>query len=196
MKYVDFDDVKRYGYQFDESTDGSLLADLIDRASALFDTLCNAPPGYFKPDTISETPSPKTFYGSGSMYLNLPPYVGSIVKADVGMPTGYTVPDFRVVDNSLRITDSLGVVHPMDWSNIWPNGVPVVVTARWGREKTPDDVKEAVAELAIAMWRGRDHAFLKAIQMDNQQIINEAIPKRVKVVAAHYRGSWDGPAFV
>lgn len=201
MSYPDAEEAREYAYQYDafgtqgRTADDTLFPLLTTRAARLFDTLCNRPAGYFAVANM-EGSAPATedriFYGDGTNYLLVDPHPGTIASADVEMPATYTVPSFvdRPFTNKdggyLVITDSRGRLtsHFYDsyWWSGWPDGCPVTITSIWGFAEIQEDVKEAILELIIAMWRSKDSAFLKAVDLENGQIINEAIPKRTKEV--------------
>lgn len=69
----------------------------------------------------------------------------------------------------------------------WPDGIKVTVTAKWGWDAIPSEVTEAVLEIAIAIWRGRDAAFARVVNLGDSQTINGALPDRAKLIADKYR---------
>lgn len=195
--YATIAEVKLYAYQ-DVTADDALLTALIPRASRIFDKLAGVGPDYFAPE--AGTATDQIFYGNGTDFLEIGPHKALSITT-VAMPTGYTVPDYVVKDDFLvRTYNDNGTLRTNDnvrsfwdwWNGIvgggWPDGVPVTVTAKYGQDTAiPEDVKEATIELVIAMWRSRDSAFLRVVQLDNQQILNEAVPPRVKAIADQYR---------
>lgn len=193
--YVEKDDVTPSIYQYQESDHGELVEALIPRACAIFDKLCDAPRGFFAKNQGASA-TEMIVYGNGMTFLPLPAY--SALEG-IAFPTGYAVPTYQELGGQLRITDAGGrlqaVTDPLG-ASVWPSGLPITVKAKWGNASTPEDVKQACIELTIAMFNDKDQKFLKAIQMDNSLIINEAIPRRVKIIASKYRNSFDGPAFV
>lgn len=193
--YLERDDIRLYAYQVQDS-DLTLFDTLITRASRIFDILCCAPAGYFlQRSAAAET---RTVYGSGLSFLALPRHYEPVTAVTV--PGDYTAPYWSEVDGCLRTKDSKGTVFQIYDPNrgIWPAGVAVSVTAKWGFAAVPEDVKEAVAELTIAMWRSKDHAFLKAVNLENQALIVHSTPERVKLVAEFYKAQRQRlvPAFV
>lgn len=109
-------------------------------------------------------------YGDGTQFLRLPPYIpGSIVVDGVVMPSGYTVPDYAEKDGFLLVKGTTdGVLlspgyYPDGWGDYfisggWGSGVPITVTAKWGYDGVPADIKQVVIELAIKLWRLLDPA--------------------------------------
>lgn len=195
--YATIQEVKLYAYQ-DTSDDDQLLTSLIPKASRIFDKLCGVEPNHFAAEEAVATP--RVFYGTGTDFLEIGAHKASSITT-VTMPSGYTVPDYVVKDDFLvRTYNDNGTLRTdrgsygwWDWWNGWTGsgwyaGVPVTITAKWGQDTAiPEDVKEATIELTLAMWRSRDTAFLRVVQLDNQQILNDAVPPRVKAIADEYR---------
>lgn len=166
------------------------LEALIEQASRMFDLECGVPEGYFNPVAIP-VPTEQTFYGDGTNYLRLPPYIPGSLNTSLTFPDGYTVPDFAELNGYLVITNSAGIVplfprfsDPI-WSG-WYGAVPVKVSAIWGWRETPADVKMAVIELVINLHRETDPATLKLTGLEGQAL-RERIPPRVLEVAKKYR---------
>lgn len=160
---------------------------LILRASRFFDLLCGVTPGYF--EAASNTPSSRTFYGDGSHYLRLDRYVAGSLNATISLPDGYTAPEFIERDGYLVISSS-GVLPvrfaPYPCTGGWYAGVPITVSAKWGFSATPEDVKLAVIELAINLWRELDPANVKLVNLEGQPL-REKYPPRVWEIAKRYR---------
>lgn len=159
---------------------------LLERASRIFDLLCGVDPEYFEP--AGATATARTFYGDGTHYLKLDQYVAGSLNATITVPTGYTAPEFIERDGYLQLssdgillTRSHYCCHGGWWSN-----VPITVTARWGLDATPEDVKYAVIELAVNLWRETDPANVKLVNLEGQPL-REKYPPRVKMIADKYR---------
>lgn len=163
------------------------VATLITRASRFFDLLCGVSPGYFEAaDSIATS---KTFYGDGSHFLKLDRYVPGSLNTTLTFPDGYTAPEFIERDGYLVIKDSAGVLSHYSIRNYhygWYSGVPITVSAKWGFESTPEDVKLAVIELAINLWRELDPANVKLVNLEGQPL-REKYPPRVWEIAKRYR---------
>jgi hypothetical protein len=159
---------------------------LIERACRFFDLLCGVSPGYFEEGT---TVSSKTFYGDGSHYLKLDRYVPGTLNTSISLPDGYTAPEFIQREGYLVISSS-GILTsrfaPFPCNGGWSAGVPVTVSAKWGFEATPEDVKLAVIELAINLWRELDPANVKLVNLEGQPL-RERYPPRVWEIAKRYR---------
>jgi hypothetical protein len=162
---------------------------LIEQASRFFDLECGVEPGYF--EAAGDTATSKIIYGNGTNYLWLPPYVTGSLNTAITLPEGYTVPDFVEQNGFLVLTTSTGVLPPLQhfyrsvWSG-WPSGVAVTVSARWGFATTPADVKMAVIELIINLWRETDPATLRLKDLEGQPL-RERFPPRSLEVARKYR---------
>lgn len=159
---------------------------LIERASRFFDLLCGVKPGYFEAGT---TVTSRAFYGNGSRFLKLDRYVPGSLNATLTYPSGYTAFAFVERDGYLVLTDTAGVLtsrSPGQDFNGWYSGVPITVSAKWGFEATPEDVKLAVIELAINLWRELDPANIKLVNLEGQPL-REKYPPRVWEIAKRYR---------
>lgn len=168
---------------------------LIEQASRYFDNECGVVPSYFNPAPYPIA-TDRTFYGDGTNYLRIDPLViGSI--AAVGLPEGYTALDYVVRGNYLVRTGETHILPVVAWYPYlggWPAGMAVVINAVWGWATTPADVKMAVIELVINLWRETDPAELQLTDLERQPL-REKLPPRVAEVARRYRMNVS-PAFV
>jgi len=167
-------------------SDGELTS-LIDRASRYFDLLCGVEPGYF--EAAGSSAAARTFYGDGTHFLKLDRYVAGSLNATITVPNGYTAPTFVERQGYLQLTSEDGI--PLTRSRYfcaegWWSNVPITVTAKWGFETTPEDVKHAVIELAVNLWRETDPANVKLVNLEGQPL-REKYPPRVKEIANRYR---------
>lgn len=165
---------------------------LIEQASRVFDLECGANPGHFEPAGVTATA--RTFYGDGTGFLRLDPYVAGTLSATVTMPDGYTVPEYVEGTGYLIRSSSTVLVDTRYVADPWPAGVPVTVTARWGYTATPADVKMAVIECVLNLWRETDPQNVKLVGLEGQPL-REKMPPRVAMIAKRYRGK-NRPAFV
>lgn len=185
--YVEADDVRVIATQMSEtSISDYVLESLIVRASRMFDLVCGVEPGYFEARAAGDA-SPLVIYGDGTNFLKLPPYVSGTLSTTITLPDGYTVPTF-VQKNGYLILTTNGTLGVADWSagGGWYTGVAVTVTAKWGFEATPEDVKQMIIEWVINLWRETDPAFLKLVNIEGQPL-RETMPPRVNLVAKRYR---------
>jgi hypothetical protein len=165
------------------------LEALIEQASRIIDLECGVPEGYFNPAPIPIATS-KTFYGNGTNYLQLPPYIEGSLNTTLTLPDGYTAPTFTEKDGFL-VLNSSGVLPPFSgFSNVcwpgWYSGVGITVSAIWGFRETPADIKLAVIELVINLCRETDPASLKLTNLEGQAL-RETLPPRVKEIVRKYR---------
>jgi hypothetical protein len=174
------------------------LEALIEQASRMFDLECGVEEGYFNPAPIPIA-TQQTFYGDGTNYLRLPPYVSGSLSTSITVPDGYMAPNFVEQGGYLVLSSSSGVLPPFrsfyncSWPGWW-SGVAITVSAVWGYRETPADVKMAVIELAINLERETDPAGLRLKDLEGQPL-REKIPPRVLEIAKKYRMK-SGPVFV
>lgn len=161
-----------------------LVSDIIERVSRAFDLEVGVPEGYFNPPLYPFATS-KTFYGDGTNYLKPDPYLPGTLDANLTLPDGYSVPIFIEREGYLVITLGGNISIPGRSSIIgglptfgWYQGVPIGISAQWGFPYTPTDVKLAVIEWVINVWRETDPAGLKLVGLDGQ-VLREAMPPRV-----------------
>jgi hypothetical protein len=170
---------------------------LIEQASRMFDLECGVPEGYFNPVEIPVATA-KMFYGDGGNYLQLPPYLPGTLS--ISVPADYTTPTYTEQNGHLVLTTESGLLPPSNrFYNLsgsgWWSGVAVTVSAVWGWRETPQDVKAAVIEWVLNLWRETDPAAVKLVGLEGQPL-RESIPPRVKAIARKWRGKVAGPAFV
>lgn len=211
--YATLAEAKAYGYQ-STTDDDALITAILPRASRLIDRYVGVKPGYFDLGDAGQTASARKFWGSGIDYLQIDPYL-STPAISVAMPTGYTAPPYLESRNLPMTDDGQGFflirtysdnesrfefVKDAAWdedagalfaANIttvgWPEGVKVTVTAKWGWDAIPDDIKEATLETIIAIWRGRDQAFARVVNLETNLAVTQAIPERARLIADRYR---------
>lgn len=172
------------------------LEALIEQASRMFDRACGVPDGWFNPVVIPVATT-KTIYGDGSNYLSLPPYIPGSLSTSLTLPEGYTAPDFiekdgyLIVHSGSVLSSHVGTYHgswPYNhpvWQG-WHVGVPITVSAIWGYYETPADVKMAVIEMVLNLWRESDPAQVKLVNLEGQPL-REKYPPRVIEAARRRR---------
>lgn len=174
------------------------LEDLIEQASRMIDLVVGVENGYFN-EPLYGIATNKTVYGDGTNYLSLPPYVLGTLNTTLTLPTGYVAPSFVQVNGYLVLSSSTGVLPPFSNFNnsYWPGwnvGVAVIVSAIWGFQETPRDVKLATIELVINLVRETDPVSVKLKNLEGQAL-REMLPPRVKEITRRYRPK-TGVAFV
>jgi len=211
--YATTAEARAYAYQ-SVTADDTVLGLIVTRASRLFDTYCGLPPNYFAAGSAGQTASARKFWGAGTDYLKLDPHL-SAPAPTISMPTGFTAPgylqsnpyqnarmqqigEFFLVrtygDNESRYASlhdrrdwfHAEFAHDIDYVG-WPDGIRVTVTAKWGWDAVPDDVKEAVLETTVAIFRNKDQGFARVVNLENNQIFNDVMPPKAKLIADRYR---------
>jgi len=199
--YVTTAEVRAYGYQ-SLASDDAILAPIITRASRLFDTETRRAVNYFAKGDAGQVASARKFWGRGTDYLKLDPYLTGTITT-VTMPAGYTVPTYLEANHNARPelnmpgefylirtygdNEERSFSHINRYSGGWPESVRVTITAKWGWDAVPDDVKEAVAETVINIWRTRDMAFARAVGVEGVAVINDPLPPRARMIADQYK---------
>lgn len=213
--YATIGQARDYGYQ-SQDEDETILIDIIKRASRIFDTYCGLPAGYFDRVPASTAASTRYFWGDGTDYLQVDPYLTATTPT-VTLPTGYSTLTWIEVnpltttkrnqmsagefylcrtygDNASRLPslsdrrEDFFSQFSSDIGSIgWPSGIRATVSAKWGWAATPDDVREAVLETTIAIWRNKDQAFARAVAIDGNFLINDVMPPRARLIADRYR---------
>lgn len=212
--YVTETDIQTHGFQLG-SRDTARVASLCELFSRLFDRAAGVAPNYFTPVATDATATARVFWGDGTDLLKLWPYQSNSITT-VTMPTGWTVPeyvelsaqpdrsngfDFGLLrtygDNDSRFNfvasgQNDGAVFALDFSGDlrvgWPDGIKVTVTAKWGFDAVPADVKLAVIESVIQGMRGMDQAYMRVTNLDTNTVTNAgALTPRAQMVAEQYR---------
>ena len=213
--YVTLDQVRAYVYQSQDS-DEELLVRMMPRAARIFDVAAGVSDGFFAKGSTSQTASLRYFWGDGTDYLKVDPYLASPAPV-VTMPTGFAVLNWVEVNPnknprqntpgefflSRRYGDNYSTLAALaerrdyffaEFSNQvdyigWPAGIRVGVTAKWGWDSTPAEVQEAVLETIASMWRSKDQGFARAVAVDGIAVINSPLPPRAQLVADSYNRS-------
>jgi hypothetical protein len=213
--YVTMDQVRAYTYQ-SQDADEEFLMRIITRACRIFDSACAVSEGYFARGNSGQTASLRYFWGDGTDYLRVDPYIQSTTPT-VTMPTGFAVLNW--VESNPYLTERL--YQPVafylvrrygdnyssfaalqdrrdyffaEFSNQvdyvgWPAGIRVGVTAKWGWSSVPQDVQEAVLEIITNIWRSKDQGFARAVAIDGNVVINSPLSPRAQMIADGYRAA-------
>lgn len=200
--YITEADVRQYGFQ-PALSDLNFVNAAIPRICEMVDEYLGVPHGYFNVVAANVTPTPRTFYGTGKLMLRTEAYhPGSITS--VTSVNNITVPTYRernpqtpgrfasngnLLVSYLEVTDASGFIVKPRFGNvrssrtIWTDGCPYIVTARWGYVATPETIKQAVIETFIAMNRGKDQAFMRVANLQDNTVTNvDALPPRAKSI--------------
>jgi hypothetical protein len=206
--YATTQEIAAFAQEF--SDDETVRALVATAASRLFDNLCQVEENFFSAAEANATG--RDFFGDGTAYLKLDPYVSLGVTDPVAIvdndDNAQEVPDYFEQNGYLVIKgygqgiptrDVLNApsnfeglsnwnAAPSDSSPFagWAKDFKITVTARWGFTAIPADVKQAVIQLAIHLWRMGDPAFT-AISQSGQPYQPPAVPNQVKEIADRYR---------
>lgn len=211
--YATIGQARDYGYQ-SQDADETILIDILKRASRLFDRYCGLPDGYFDRVASSTAATTRYFYGDGTDFLKIDPYLTATTPT-VTLPTGFSTMtwieanplattkarhtnagEFFLIrtygDDASRSSALSGNQESIDFASGmtsigWPAGIRATVSAKWGWLAVPDDVREAVLETTIAIWRNKDQAFARAVAIDGNILINDVMPPRARLIADRYR---------
>lgn len=155
--------------------------------SRAIDKYTRRDPGAFSPSPAE--PTALVVYGTGATVLPLIEFVPGSVSI-VGAPSHYMPSAWR----EYRRGDVRGlhVAAPdgrlITDGEVWGDGVPFTVTARFGYIETPADVVEAAVQLAARWHRAGSEGFsgvIGALQSD-RTIIERAFPPTVKLLLDPY----------
>lgn len=164
MGYVELPDVTGYLNQLrdldPDDLDLQVVGDCLTRAHGFVNTYLGTTSNLTASDEDT-----RTLYGDGTVFLSsdVPMSAVTLVEA----PSGYSVPDYVLIDGVLRITDSSGVLlrpaYPSLGGSPWPYGggwgrdVPYSVTATFGYSAADLGVlAEATLQTTVQLWRYRD----------------------------------------
>lgn len=212
--YCTIQQARDYLYQSQE-TDEDLISVIIPRASRLIDAYIGVSDGYFSKGSSSQTASARTFWGDGTDYLSVDPYL-SATTPTLTMPTGFSVLGWIEANPYQRNRMSIGsgefflvrtygddgnryaalnerrdyfyaeFSNQIDYLG-WPAGIKVTVTAKWGWDAIPADITEACLETVASIWRSKDQAFARAVAIDGAVVINDPMPPRARMVLDGYK---------
>lgn len=196
--YATIDEVQAMADEPDSSST-DVWSLLVTSASRLFDKLTNVPDDFYRAYDGTSAASARTFYGDGTAFLQLDPFISSPTPV-VTIPGGeYTVEagDFVVRDGKLIFLNKTRRMSdieypPYDRYTGWWDAVAVTVTAKWGFAAIPSDVTYAVCVLALWLWRQRDPAVAITAELPNLQ--NQQIPTAAQAVIDNYKGKYNRAA--
>lgn len=200
--YITEADVRQYGFQ-PALTELNFVNSAIPRICELIDEYLGLPHGYFNAVASNVSASARVFYGDGRSQLRVEAYhPGSITE--ITAPNNAVVPSYRQRNPQeagrfagngnkiacfLEVTDASGYIVKPRFGNVrrgvsgWVDGCPYTVTARWGYVATPETIKQAALETLIAMHRGKDQAFMRVVNLQDNTVTNvDALPPRAKAI--------------
>ena len=210
-RYATIEDFQSYCYQFSAGTEG-FVEKILPNASRTIDRYIGVEDYHFGQIEEADTATARTYYGNGTNYLEVDPH-GASPAPTLAMPTGYTVPGyvahrkqfffafekiygdnalgFGAVENGSGF-DGVLFAQDIDSRNSslgWLRGVPITVTAKWGWDETPGDIKEACLEVALQIYRGRDSAYARVVNLEAATVVNDALTPRALMICNQYKAS-------
>lgn len=169
-----------FGKTVDRRADEQTIAaeTLLESISRAIDSRTLREPGAFSPSP--EEATSRTVYGNSKSCLEIPAHIHGTVNSTVVTVASETAPAFREVRGLLCIADARGVLQR---DEVWREGVPYTITARWGYASIPADIREAC--LAWAAQRGRMNSgdmsgMVTQIQRDGATLLRDDVPPIVR----------------
>jgi hypothetical protein len=174
MAYATLAQLKAYLNQITDDSQDALLEDVLDRATAIIDTVV----GYsFAPAASGE----RVVYGNGTE----PDYIEQ---------AGALVVTRESLTGAAYHSQSLSGA-PYGLTGGWLAGVPYTVTADFGVAATvPLDIQECCLQLAVRIWRAKDAGFSDVVGVEGSGDVgyNGALPALVKKILTTYATSSPG----
>lgn len=158
--------------------------ELLEAISRFIDSYTKRSPGAFSPSP--EEPQERVFYGNDKSCLDIPEHVAGSVDATAQTITGLTAPQFAEYRGMLCITDSRGVMQRLE---VWRDGVPYTIKARWGYATTPADIREACliwASLRARLNTGDVSGVVTTITRDGATLQRDDVPPVVRDLLKPY----------
>lgn len=181
MAYIDAKLLETYAVAPDD-TDAQIWQQLADAASVMFDREANVSKNFFAkaPDTTSI----KYFRANGTEYVKLLPFIADSITAITVDGTTVTVDGDDYFENDFYLV--------FDYE-IEKNKI-IAVTAKWGFSEVPADIKQAVIEQALFLWRKKDLAFADLANVASS-VATAEMSETFRNVAKKYNEIYAGVAF-
>lgn len=181
MQYVETATIKQFAEAPDESSD-EIWDILAASASLIFDGASGVAENFFAPAGFN--PADKFFKYEPSGFYKLPPFIGdAVVKINETNDT-IDAAKYTLSDNILFFNNYLyGVPFPFD-TDYFNNFLKI--SARWGFAETPADVRQAVIEQALFMYRRKDAAFTE-ISGVSAAVVQQSLAPTCRLVADKYK---------
>lgn len=172
MPYVAANTIKLFA-EATEASPSDVWDILAASASLIFDQACGVTENFFAVAGAAATE--RTFQLNGSGYYFLPPY---IEVATITVDSAPLDADNYKIQNDFLIAPELTV-----------KGFSVevfTVSAKWGFAAIPADVKQAVIEQALFMWRRRDLSFTELSGVSTEAV-RQMLSPTCEFVAKKYK---------
>lgn len=145
MAYVDATTIKLFA-EAEESSPDTVWEILAASASLIFDRACLVEENFFK--LAGNSATDKTFFINETGYYFIPPFVDDATIEYDGE---------EIDAETYKIQDNFLIAPELKQDN--PTNDFFIISAKWGFAAIPADVKQAVIEQALFMWRRKDMAF-------------------------------------
>lgn len=165
---------------------------LLDMASRIVDRKAEVDDNFFN---VAGSSSSKDIIGSGTAYLQLPPYKAATAPT-VTMPSGFAEPTWReqgaeglqylVVKSKTQRLDNDEFESWADRFEGWPDGEVIAVEAEWGFTAIPDEAAAATIQIAAHMLRTIDVSNIDAVGAD-VNIVQLGLPPTAKAIVDQLR---------
>lgn len=194
--YVTAQEIKEQAIGSEAET-APFWASLAESSSRIFDRACGVSDGCFNKAGAAATT--KIFRGDGTDYLRLAPYIAESLTLVEWLDSDDVVTEVDAEDYFERdgylIYANAGVWGwdcRTAYSN--PRGYFKMnrryrVTAIWGFSEIPAEVKQAVIELALFIWRRKDLAFSDMSGVATA-VVAAQMPPTTEMVVEKYKGMY------
>lgn len=201
--YATTDEIRAFAQQPDSlggGPDDTSWALLATSASRLFDNLAEVDDSFFAGQGDTPAFTNQDFIGDGTAYLKLAPYTALNTVTPVLINDGTTAAPNFTATNVPDYIEKTGMLVVLDKTNQnfrlvlpdanrfqgWPDGVQIRVSAKWGFSAVPSDIKLAVIQIALYMFRGMDPA--TTVITNTEKAVNQAnLPTFVTETAKQYK---------
>lgn len=182
MPYVDSDTIRAFAEapDADETPVWDVLA---ASASLIFDRACGVAENFFA--KASDAFSNKTFAVDPTGFVYLPPYV----EIESVTLSGLLAEDRILTTAEYELRDDFLILASENYFQLNFNMFPrrsLTASAKWGFPDIPADVKQAVIEQALFMWRKKDIAFTE-ISGVSTAAVQQQLSTTCQFVANNYK---------
>ncbi len=131
--------------------DKAAIESVLKAASAFFDKATGRAAGFFA--VAGAEPSTRRFRGDGTRILRIPRHIsGTVAVENVPLSAWYESTDNGWL-YKFSTAESQNFLPLSDGYPVWTLGGLYNVAARWGFAAIPEDVSEAVSQIALRWWQ-------------------------------------------
>lgn len=181
MAYIEAKLLETYA-EAPEGTPTNIWQQLADAASLQFDREADVSQNFFAP--AGNQPSTKYFRSDGTQHIRLLPFIGGSITAITVDSVALSLPSEDYFESDFFLV--------FDYE-IEKNKI-IAVTAKWGFTDTPPDIKQAVIEQALFLWRKKDLAFADLANVASA-VANAETSQTFAGVAQKYREIYGSVVF-